>query len=758
MSKSKRQPSAARRRRSQLSKTAVAESTLTSVLKACVAALLFARLLVPPELAHEGRTLWIVQLWLGMALIWAWDQFREGDFRIRAGLCDALLWVVVAGHVISAAGVLVAGGHQRHAINAAWEWVGLGISLFLMRQVVRTAADRNAVLLTMLASAVAFSALGMWQHYVFYPSAARQYEQLRTELTELENAPPLENDALREQRLAQIRLRLAQDEVPTDEASRKLWEQRLRSSTEPMGPFALANTFAGWLAVWIVVGLGCLWSAFRREGRWWKLIGPSLCAGLVTYCLLLTKSRTAWIGLLAGLAGWGLWQLRPGSGKSRRWIAGAAVGAMGIGVMLWLATLSGGFDRAVISEAPKSLEYRLEYWGSSWQVVREHPLLGVGPGNFRQHYVKYKLPESSEEIADPHNLVLDLWTSGGILAVLGFAGFVAAAGRSVSRTPPASTAGTAGFTRSILFGAGVSFGLVSAYEFLLGAGPDPRLPVLLVVWLSALALLRPVSNAQAVPGVCWLAGGVALLVHLMGAGGVGMPAITQIFLVLIVLGTGTVGQPEASRWQAIHMRLPQLAAFAIGLALFLGCLFSATLMVLTRESSLKAARLAVIDGNPIRGERLATQAAEADPLSPDPHAFRAALAYQSSSRSSTGRPRDFDVAVAAQRAAVRRDPHHFRLYETLGTWYLEKSRRERDDRAAEQAVEAFETAVELYPNRASLRSRYAEALSMAGRPGQAAEHAGFALRLDEINHSKGHQDKYLPAEDVERLRRLTSQN
>ena len=41
---------------------------------------------------------------------------------------------------------------------------------------------------------------------------------------------------------------------------------------------------------------------------------------------------------------------------------------------------------------------------------------GVGPGNFRAAYLPYKLPESSEEILDPHNLFLEVWATAGFWA------------------------------------------------------------------------------------------------------------------------------------------------------------------------------------------------------------------------------------------------------------------------------------------------------------------------------------------------------
>ena len=118
-----------------------------------------------------------------------------------------------------------------------------------------------------------------------------------------------------------------------------------------------------------------------------------------------------------------------------------------------LAGLSGGFDWKVVSEAPKSLSYRLQYWRGTAGILREHPILGAGPGNFRQHYLKYKLPESSEEIADPHNMLLDIWSSGGLIALAGFAGFVVCALRARSNrlfaTMPAAPVGRCGIRSSL---------------------------------------------------------------------------------------------------------------------------------------------------------------------------------------------------------------------------------------------------------------------------------------------------------------------
>ncbi|MFG0240961.1 MAG: O-antigen ligase family protein [Gimesia chilikensis] len=157
---------------------------------------------------------------------------------------------------------------------------------------------------------------------------------------------------------------------------------------------------------------------------------------LISYCLILTKSRSAWGGALAGLVCLGLLKLLQRQRlrqttqrlSRKQLITGITLVVCVLVGFFLLATLSGGFDRAVLSEAPKSLQYRIEYWTGTWDVIKENLMWGTGPGNFREHYLKYKLPGSSEEIADPHNLFLDVWANAGLIALTGLLLIIALAG------------------------------------------------------------------------------------------------------------------------------------------------------------------------------------------------------------------------------------------------------------------------------------------------------------------------------------------
>ncbi|MGE5619660.1 MAG: O-antigen ligase family protein [Sphingomonadaceae bacterium] len=63
---------------------------------------------------------------------------------------------------------------------------------------------------------------------------------------------------------------------------------------------------------------------------------------------------------------------------------------------------------------------RLRLWESSLQMIRDHPLLGVGMDNFLYHYrTAYMLPEAAAEpnLSHPHNLILNFWLQMGILGL-----------------------------------------------------------------------------------------------------------------------------------------------------------------------------------------------------------------------------------------------------------------------------------------------------------------------------------------------------
>lgn len=140
-----------------------------------------------------------------------------------------------------------------------------------------------------------------------------------------------------------------------------------------------------------------LMSQAKRAGGWerWTLLG---IVGLGAVALVATASRAAWLAFAIGLAVWlaALWTERrqagqsdpPGNGaslKSRR-SAVAAVAVVGGLALLFLAVygqllMTRFFDLDTSIEARSILE-RERDWGIALQLIRQHPLAGVGMGGY----------------------------------------------------------------------------------------------------------------------------------------------------------------------------------------------------------------------------------------------------------------------------------------------------------------------------------------------------------------------------------------
>jgi hypothetical protein len=717
-----------------------------------LSAVIVSRLLTPTDAAAVGETIWIAQFVLLNLVVWIFAAYRAGTLAVSFDCIDAAALLLCLGHVVGAMVVITGDGDGRAALNLLWEWCGVATTFFLVRRLAATPERRRSLLLVVLATAVALAGLGVWQTYGGYAESRREYALARSEMESLQRSgrPADPRAAAKwEQAMDRARARFASLNVPTDESSRMLFERRLQSS-EPIGLFALANTLAGVLACAAVVWLGVLVESGPRASRWQSAIG-GLLGLLILYCLLLTKSRTAFVGLLSGLAVWGAGAglRRSTARRRRRWIL--AGGLLVVGLIV-AAVASGGLDRFVVSESAKSLRYRFEYWQATWRMLADGPrhcLFGVGAGNFRQNYLPFKLAQSSEEIADPHNMVLDVWANGGMIALAGLAGICAAGLRPLwrsARAAVADDAGRPGWRDPLL--AGGALGFLAA--FIAGGASDERMVPLFCGWLCVVAACRALFSRD-LPAVVYAAGCAVLAVHLLGAGGIGMPAVTQLVLLLVIFGAAADPPPH---WELATTSRGAIAVAGVaGLGLYLSCWFTGLTPVLSTREKLAAARYEYFDRHsPARAERELLLAAQADPWSAEPYQQLSQLAFQNWLAGSVTNRAAFDRCVAWQRTAIDRDPQNYGGYRQLGEMYLEKFGRTAEKSDATAAADAFAMALARYPNHAAVQAGLAEALWNAGAQEAASAAARRALELDAINEQAGHIDKRLPATKQESLK------
>ena len=126
---------------------------------------------------------------------------------------------------------------------------------------------------------VLLAGLGIWQHYVYYPRAYEEYRGIQSELDKLR-----ENPRENARRIGELELKLEAQGVPSEAAGRQQFENRLRFSNEPFGPFALANTFAGFLLVAVILAGELFGPRGGRSPR------PAGSPGGQFFCCLFTAS------------------------------------------------------------------------------------------------------------------------------------------------------------------------------------------------------------------------------------------------------------------------------------------------------------------------------------------------------------------------------------------------------------------------------------------------------------------------------------
>ncbi|MEK6261304.1 MAG: O-antigen ligase family protein [Planctomycetota bacterium] len=736
-------------------------SRVDFVLSGLIAAAFFARFYLPTEATAQGETLWIVALWLLIGIVAALAAWRSGCAVRRLDGLDGSVLLLIGGQVVSAIVIVFTAGDKRAAVNVAWEWFGVGIVWFVLRSRLTSVSSREAFLRASVTTGVVLAGLGLWQHYISQPQMAAKYGPL---FDRLRTASGSEAEA--------IKHKLYTDGIPTEGPGLTLFEKRLRDSREPLGFFGLANTYGGCLAVWLVMALAELFAAWRSGRVRWRFAVLLISAGLIAWCLLLTKSRTAVMG-----AGCGTALLLAGS-----WSASLRLRRVmlffGLSVGLLIAVVGlllqfGGLDREVLTEASKSFAYRLQYWDATSRLIADHPWRGVGPGNFRQHYLRYKLPEASEEIADPHNMFFDVAATGGAISLVGLVMLIGLTlfargcgkrlptaddiGESPARSNRASPAKAARFA---FWFAGL--GPLLAFAGLLGLSGewDDRPLVLMVLWFAVAWTWRPWENRDSAAGrdqtQTGFAAFVALAVHLLGAGGIAMPAVSQLLLALIALSGAPTDDsdaetcPKASRLFAI---------IAIVLAFASTAFAGMALLPVTNGLEWQAQGIKVISTpNGRSSADVAYRAAcLADDWAPEPWRRRAELAFERASTDRFQSNESFEAAVELLLAAIARDPHNFQGPRTLGNWWMARWRVTQSGDDARQAAVWLRRASDSYPTNASILAELAFALDADGQHTHAITAARRAMVQDVLNRTLGHVDRYLADELVMQLRLLAEE-
>ncbi|MFI5455771.1 MAG: O-antigen ligase family protein [Isosphaerales bacterium] len=740
------------------------------------AALVTARAFWPsePDLnqgAGAGLT-WVLVL-LVVAGLGLAASLIAGRFRFRWSWIDASVVALILLVAISASHAV----DRRPAINLAWEWVALGIAYVLMRNLPRTRGESSALAGALVATAVAVSTYGLYQAKVELPLIQAEFQLHPRQMLEKLNIEPGTRGEL-------------------------MLKNRLMSSNEPWSTFALANSLAGFIVGPLVLALA-VWvhNRVRRDepGSRWTVLGmaaPLLLVLLV--CLILTKSRSAYLGLIVGIAllAW----------RARRQVPARMLLAMGLEGLCVVAALviaglaTGRLDRQVLTQSAMSARYRWEYWQGAWGVITggkptvmgalSAPTFwwGVGPGNFAAPYLMHKLPQSSEEILDPHNLFLEVWATGGAWALLALVAALAPAiwillgrsSRAAASDDPAGATRSRGDARRqpapprgpnphdddeehdvpprrlgwLIASAGAGWALVVILGRLNPFEGDlfNRWLILGASWLAAVLLGAPLWRRLPIPAAALGAALVAVVINLFAAGGIGIPTVALCLWSMLALGLNLRDDLSCGRLREYESRMPAFV-LALGWAALLGTFVGKVGPFWRSEAAIAAAEASINRHPPDfeRAQQAYLTAIEEDRYNARPWLQLAAF-YGMVWREHGSKVEDQEwrkVPILYQKAAsAPRNP---------GSWALHADRARvilhllslvgpRLDplealKLRGNIVEATRTAALLHPTNADLHARLADASAEISMYKDAVTEAAEALRLDRITP---HQDKKLP--------------
>lgn len=161
--------------------------------------------------------------------------------------------------------------------------------------------------------------------------------------------------------------------------------------------------------------------------------------------LLLTQSRSAYVGAMVGQALVGWWWLRQRAWLRRRpWarmamqatVSLVVAGLLAAIVFTWLAPLDSTTD---------TLKGRLTIWSVSILLIGEHLYTGVGPGHFSLT-LKSTFPQLSSSVAPhiphAHNLILQTFLDLGLPAAVLLGALIAVALRGLITVAKAASDGS----------------------------------------------------------------------------------------------------------------------------------------------------------------------------------------------------------------------------------------------------------------------------------------------------------------------------
>ncbi len=211
------------------------------------------------------------------------------------------------------------------------------------------------------------------------------------------------------------------------------------SNAKPFGLMANRNFFGS--AEAFLLPFAC-YMLYRGRTFWKYLAGFTLVS--LAMAIILSQTRSAWLASLAFIIVSAICVIITSPVNRKKWIIGSGIGLALIAGLVYLfifADTSGEISQSVreraisltgnlasSADAGENISERLKIWEKTVSVIKDHPVWGVGPGNWKiilpaygtENMVFAKGYFSPDR---PHNVYLQVASETGIPGALFYFGF-----------------------------------------------------------------------------------------------------------------------------------------------------------------------------------------------------------------------------------------------------------------------------------------------------------------------------------------------
>jgi O-antigen ligase len=394
---------------------------------------------------------------------------------------------------------------------------------------------------------------------------------------------------------------------------------------------------------------------------------------------------------------------------------------------------------------------RWQYWHASARMYADHPLTGVGPGNFAQFYPHYKPAAALESVADPHNFVLSILTQYGPLGLAGFLAMIFFPLWKVASAEPTDASPTAKWREPVFRTLATAYLIIVCAAMLLTRPmitaqlPSDTLEVIIYVIMTLYAApvavfvigflllttpLRGAHNAQhamqntkiAAILFCAILG---VTLHNLIDFAIFEPGVFTAFWAIIACLIATDFHRGSRSPTAVKVSRPtRLVLSAAGLILMAAYVLFVWSPVYKSTVKIRQAHQAIAVSRFRQAHALLSAAAEDDRLSPAALSLNGRLYLQQYDQIGQDKTDLLEKAADCFHRAVGRNPADYKNYEKLSTVYDLLGQ-------PQEAYDWCARAVELYPGSGRLHFKLAQIAEELHKNGVAVEHYRRAIEIED---------------------------